>query len=154
MIFIASLTSENSPFFKQIHFILFAMSPYFHLLMPIKLLQCIKLLQSKDVLLLFPLSIYSVRIPLNNLPRQTGRLNSVNVQPIVNISIFLSNLKFILEGFVVIRPPVLGKDLIIELCSCPDAEFCSLWNNTESLADISDCPSLKITFVNSVHGLG
>jgi hypothetical protein len=142
VVVIATFSPENGPLLQEVHFILFSMSADFKFLVPVKLLHFGQGLKGLSVLFFLSLGVNSIMVPLNDLLRGLICLKDMKIKSIVDVTVLLSPLELVFEGFVVILPAVLWKDFIVELCPGPNVELGSGRKDSKSFADISDGPAL------------
>jgi len=153
MVVVAALSPENSPFLEEVHLIFLSIRAHFEFLVPVELLHLRHLLKRIRVLIFLSLSVNPTVVPFHNLLWSLLRLNDMQVQPVVRVPVFSPPLKFLLHGVVVILPAVFGQELIVQLSPGPDAELSPAGQDTESLADVPDSPTLQVAFVYCIDSL-
>jgi hypothetical protein len=153
MVVVAALSPENRPFLEEVHLIFLSIRAHFEFLVPVELLHLRHLLKRIRVLIFLSLRVNPTVVPFHNLLWSLLGLNDMQVQPVVRVPVFSPPLKFLLHGVVVILPAVFGQELIVQLSPGPDAELRPARQDTESLADVPDSPTLQVAFVDGIDSL-
>lgn len=151
---VTALTPENHPLLQTVLRILLTVGAHLHHLVLTESLLLGQTHHGSQVLLLLTLSVQHVAVPFSYFLNDALVAQLVQIQAIVTESLPIVKFLLVTQASQVELHAHFRDDLVIELRPHPHAKLGPGWQDTESLRDVPNCPSLQVQFVDSVNCSG